>query len=65
MVVVGERAGLGAVCGGSSAKKAPHGRIVGLADPDTLMQAAHASGLALRLLEAEADVDPGERALIP
>jgi 4-hydroxythreonine-4-phosphate dehydrogenase len=40
-------------------------RIVALADPETLLQAARALGLPLRLLDLDADAGPGELALLP
>jgi len=40
-------------------------RIVALADPETLLQAARALGLPLRLLDPDGDAGPGELALLP
>jgi len=47
------------------AQRAHAARIIVLADPETMLQAARALGLPLRLLDPDADAAPGELALLP
>lgn len=63
-LVPGEPAGIGPELCVRIAQQAHGARIVVLADPDTLMQAAHAIGLPLRLRDADADAGIGELALL-
>ncbi len=63
-LVPGEPAGIGPELCVRIAQRAHPARIVALADPDTLLQAAYALGLPLRLLDPDADAGPGELALL-
>ena len=64
-LVPGEPAGIGPELCVRIAQLAHAAQIVALADPDTLLQAARALGLPLRLRDPDADVCPGELALLP
>jgi len=64
-LVPGEPAGIGPELCVQIAQRTHAARIVVLADPDTLMQAARALGLPLLLRDADAEAGPGELALLP
>ncbi len=65
VLVPGEPAGIGHELCVRIAQQSHAARIVVLADPDTLLQAARALGLPLRLRDADADAGPGELAVLP
>ena len=64
-LVPGEPAGIGPELCVRIAQLGHTARIVALADPDTLLQAARAIALPLRLLDPDADAGPGELAVLP
>jgi 4-hydroxythreonine-4-phosphate dehydrogenase len=64
-LVPGEPAGIGPELCVRIAQNEHDARLVAIADPDTLLQAAHALGLPLRLRNAAEDAGVGELALIP
>jgi len=64
-LVPGEPAGIGPELCVRIAQRTHAARIVALADPETLLQAASALGLPLRLLDPDGDAGPGELALLP
>ena len=64
-LVPGEPAGIGPELCVRIAQLGHTARIVALADPDTLLQAARTIGLPLRLLDPDADAGPGELAVLP
>jgi 4-hydroxythreonine-4-phosphate dehydrogenase len=64
-LVPGEPAGIGPELCVRIAQQAHAAQIVALADPDTLLQAARALGLPLRLRDPDADTGPGELAVLP
>jgi 4-hydroxythreonine-4-phosphate dehydrogenase len=64
-LVPGEPAGIGPELCVRIAQGTQAARIVVLADPETLLQAAGALGLPLQLLDADAEAGPGELALLP
>ena len=64
-LVPGEPAGIGPELCVRIAQRTRAARIVVLADPDTLLQAARALGLPLRLRDPDRDAGPGEHALLP
>ncbi len=63
-LVPGEPAGIGPELCVRIAQQPHVARIVVLADPDTLLQAARALGLPLRIRDPDADVQPGELAVL-
>ena len=65
VLVPGEPAGIGPELCVWIAQRTHTARILVLADPDTLLQAARALGLPLRLLDPGGDAGPGELALLP
>jgi len=65
VLVPGEPAGIGPELCVRIAQRAHAARIIVLADPETMLQAARALGLPLRLLDPDADAAPGELALLP
>ena len=64
-LVPGEPAGIGPELCVRIAQQSHAARIIVLADPDTLLKAAHAIDLPLRLCDADAETGPGELALLP
>jgi 4-hydroxythreonine-4-phosphate dehydrogenase len=64
-LVPGEPAGVGPELCVRLAHQAPAADLVAFADPDTLLAAAAAIGLTLRLRAPGADCDPGELAIQP
>jgi 4-hydroxythreonine-4-phosphate dehydrogenase len=64
-LVPGEPAGIGPELCVRIAQQAHAAQIVALADPNTLLQAARAIGLPLRLRDPDADTGPGELAVLP
>jgi 4-hydroxythreonine-4-phosphate dehydrogenase len=64
-LVPGEPAGVGPELCVRLAQREQDAHLVAIADPDTLLKAAQALGLPLRLLDADNDAAPGELALIP
>jgi 4-hydroxythreonine-4-phosphate dehydrogenase len=60
VLVPGEPAGIGPELCVRVAQQPHVARIVALADPDTLLKAARALGLPLRLRDADADAGPGD-----
>jgi len=64
-LVPGEPAGIGPELCVRIAQRTHAARIVVLADPETLLQAARALGLPLRLRDPGDDTGPGELALLP
>ncbi|HTA66047.1 MAG TPA: 4-hydroxythreonine-4-phosphate dehydrogenase PdxA [Xanthomonadaceae bacterium] len=64
-LVPGEPAGVGPELCVRIAQQPHAARIVVLADPDTLLKAAHAIGLPLRLRDPDADAGIGELAVLP
>jgi len=64
-LVPGEPAGIGPELCVRIAQRPQRARLVALADPDTLLRAAHALSLPLRIRDADADAGPGELAVLP
>ncbi len=64
-LVPGEPAGIGPELCVRIAQQAHAARIVAIADPDTLLLAARAIGLPLRLRDPDANAGPGEIAVLP
>jgi 4-hydroxythreonine-4-phosphate dehydrogenase len=64
-LVPGEPAGIGPELCVRLAQREHDPRLIAIADPDTLLKAAHALGLPLRLRDATENSGAGELALIP
>ncbi|MBS0192997.1 MAG: 4-hydroxythreonine-4-phosphate dehydrogenase PdxA [Proteobacteria bacterium] len=64
-LVPGEPAGVGPELCVRIAQRECAARLLVLADPDTLLHAAHALALPLRIRDADADAGPGELAVLP
>jgi 4-hydroxythreonine-4-phosphate dehydrogenase len=64
-LVPGEPAGIGPELCVRIVQRSQAARIVAIADPETLLRAAHALGLPLRVREPDADAAPGEIAVLP
>jgi 4-hydroxythreonine-4-phosphate dehydrogenase len=64
-LVPGEPAGIGPELCVRAAQTPHEAQLIAIADPDTLLQAAHALGLPLRLIDEHATAKPGELAHRP
>ena len=64
-LVPGEPAGIGPELCVRIAQRTHVARIIALADPDTLLEAARAIGLPLRVCDPDAETGPGELAVLP
>lgn len=64
-LVAGEPAGIGPECCVRVAQTRQSVNLIAIADPDTLLQAAEALKLPLRLIAADQKAGPGELAILP
>jgi 4-hydroxythreonine-4-phosphate dehydrogenase len=64
-LIAGEPAGIGPECCVRIAQKKHSAGLIAIADPDTLLQAAEALKLPLRLVDADQKAEAGELAILP
>jgi 4-hydroxythreonine-4-phosphate dehydrogenase len=64
-LIAGEPAGIGPECCVRIAQKKHSANLIAIADPDTLLQAAAALKLPLRLIDADQIAQAGELAILP
>ena len=64
-LIAGEPAGIGPECCVRIAQKQHSANLIAIADPDTLLQAAEALKLPLRLIDADQKAKDGELAILP